>query len=91
MDSIGAQVATPLLPGDHGLEEDDLFDFSSGYIQRGKHIMPKSATVLPWRLNQDYRKDRADLKTASIDDGVLKFSKVTAGAKVAEEILEAAE
>ena len=91
MDSIGAQVATPWLPGDHGLEEDDLFDFSSGYIQRGKHIMPKSATVLPWRLNQDYRKDRADLKTAPIDDGVLKFSKVAAGAKVAEEILEAAE
>ena len=38
--------------------EEDLFDFSSGYIQRGKHIMPKSATVLPWRLNQDYRFDR---------------------------------
>ena len=87
MDTIGAQIATPALPEDHGLVEEDLFDFSSGYIQRGKHIMPKSAMVLPWRLNQDYRKDRIALKTAPIDDGLLTFTK----SKVGAQILEAAE
>lgn len=76
LDKVGANVATPVLRDDHGLEEDDLFDFSSGYIQRGKHIMPKSAVALPWRLNQEYRFDRKALKTAPIDDGVLVFSRV---------------
>jgi cation diffusion facilitator CzcD-associated flavoprotein CzcO len=83
MDKVGAAVATPYLPDDHGLEEDDIFDFSSGYIQRGKHIMPKNAVGLPWRLNQEYRKDRKDLKTAPIDDGVLRFERAR--------VLEAAE
>jgi len=79
MELIGANVANPALAENHGLEEDDLFDFSSGYIQRGKHIMPKSATTLPWRLNQDYRFDRKALATAPIDDGALKFDRVETG------------
>jgi len=77
-----------VLPADHKLVEEDLFDFSSGYIQRGKHIMPKSAVDLPWRLNQDYRFDRKALATAPIDDGVLKFDRVDARE---DQQLEAAE
>ena len=88
MERLGANVATPALPADHGLVEDDLFDFSSGYIQRGKHIMPKSATTLPWRLNQDYRFDKKALATTPVDDGVLRFDRVEASA---ERQLEAAE
>lgn len=92
MEQVGANVATPVLPDDHGLVEDDLFDFSSGYIQRGKHVMPKSATTLPWRLNQDYRYDRKALATAPIADGVLRFDRVEAGTDGREERhLEAAE
>jgi len=88
MEAIGANVANPHLAENHGLVEEDLFDFSSGYIQRGKHIMPKSAVSLPWRLNQDYRFDRKALATAPIDDGVLTFDRVEARA---EPQLEAAE
>jgi cation diffusion facilitator CzcD-associated flavoprotein CzcO len=88
MAAVGANVATPVLPEDHGLEEDDLFDFSSGYIQRGKHIMPKSAKTLPWRLNQDYRFDRKALASAPIDDGILRFERVAVSE---EQHLEAAE
>jgi cation diffusion facilitator CzcD-associated flavoprotein CzcO len=88
MEQKGVNVATPYLAANHGLVEDDLFDFSSGYIQRGKHIMPKSATVLPWRLNQDYRFDKKALATAPIEDGVLRFDRVEAGE---ERHLEAAE
>jgi cation diffusion facilitator CzcD-associated flavoprotein CzcO len=88
MKALGANVATPYLPENHGLVEDDLFDFSSGYIQRGKHIMPKSAVELPWRLNQDYRFDKRALATAPVADGVLRFDHVEASE---ERQLEAAE
>ena len=57
-------------------EEDDIFDFSSGYIQRGKHMMPRNAATLPWRLNQDYRKDKQDMRQAPLDDGVMQFRRV---------------
>ncbi|WP_336987609.1 NAD(P)/FAD-dependent oxidoreductase [Altererythrobacter aquiaggeris] len=73
MRNRGATIASPHLPDDHALVEDDIFDFSSGYIQRSKHIMPKNAVDLPWRLNQDYRKDKKDLAKQPVDDGILKF------------------
>ncbi|MFN4113589.1 MAG: flavin-containing monooxygenase [Sphingomonadaceae bacterium] len=91
MDKRGVDTAVPVLPENHGLVEDDLFDFSSGYIQRGKHIMPKSATDYPWRLNQEYVYDRKVLREAPVDDGILAFRKAGANARVAEEQLEAAE
>ena len=69
----GTDIVEPVLPDDHSLEEDDIFDFSSGYIQRSKHIMPKNAVGYPWRLNQDYRTDRKRLRDDPIDDGILDF------------------
>ena len=76
MDAYGAVAATPVLPADAGLEPDDVFsDFSSGYLERGKDKMPKNAPSLPWRLNQDYRRDRQDMRQAPIDDGVLQFTR----------------
>ena len=76
MAQLGAQVATPVLrPGDEP-EEDDIFDFSSGYIQRSKHIMPKNALTNPWRLNQDYLRDKAWLKANPIEDGILALERV---------------
>ncbi len=75
MDAIGAVAATPELP-EGGLQEDDVFgDFSSGYLERGKAMMPKNAPSLPWRLNQDYRRDKQDMRQAPIDDGVLQFTR----------------
>jgi monooxygenase len=76
MDAYGAVAATPLLAADAGLEPDDVFsDFSSGYLDRGKDLMPKNAASLPWRLNQDYRQDKKDMRQAPIDDGVLAFTR----------------
>ncbi|MFM5884078.1 MAG: flavin-containing monooxygenase [Novosphingobium sp.] len=76
MDANRVQIAVPAMPAGQEPEEDDIFDFSSGYIQRGKHLMPRNAASLPWRLNQDYRKDRADMRQAPIDDGVMQFRRV---------------
>lgn len=88
-----SSLVTPVLSSEAeaALDEDDLFDFSSGYIQRGKHIMPKSATEYPWRLNQDYIFDRKVLKTGSIDDGLLTFTKTVESGETLDVVLEAAE
>ena len=67
----------------------DVFDFSSGYIQRSKHIMPKNAVAYPWRLNQDYVIDRKRMATDPIDDGILTFRRAYAAAETG--LLEAAE
>lgn len=90
MKSVGAEVAVPYLPDNHGMEEDDIFDFSSGYIQRGKHLQPKNAKDLPWRMNQEYVKDRVWLKASPINDGVMRFGHADPAA-AGEEVLEAAE
>lgn len=87
MKARGADVAVPVLVPGSEPEEDDIFDFSSGYIQRSKHIMPRSAKTNPWRLSQDYLRDKAWLKADPVDDGILRFGK--AGAAATQ--LEAAE
>ncbi len=76
MDVYGAVAATPALPEGTTLQAEDVFEgFSSGYLARGKDKMPRNAPALPWRLNQDYRKDRMDMRQAPIDDGVLQFTR----------------
>ncbi len=90
MDRVGADTAVPVLPEDHDLEEDDIFDFSSGYIQRSKHIMPKNAVAYPWRLNQEYVVDRKRMKVDPITDGILEFSRIKQS-QDADHEMEAAE
>lgn len=93
MKAAGADIATPVLEDPNSLTEENIFDFSSGYIQRSLHIMPKNADALPWRLNQHYVKDRVDMRTGEIADGVLTFTKAgaVATAATAAAELEAAE
>jgi len=74
MKATGADVATPVLPDGETLGDDNVYDFSSGYLQRAMHLMPRSAPTLPWRLNQDYLEDRAFFKSAPIDDGIMRLA-----------------
>jgi hypothetical protein len=74
MQRKGAEVVVPSLPDDHGMAEDDIIVFSSGYLQRARAMMPKSAATLPWRLNQDYLADCRDFRKRPVDDGVLQFA-----------------
>ena len=77
MDLRKANVATPVLPENHDLEVYQPFDlFSSGYLQRGKHLIPKSATTAPWRIHMYYRQDKAEMKAAPIDDGWMSFDRL---------------
>ncbi|MDZ4139942.1 MAG: NAD(P)/FAD-dependent oxidoreductase [Erythrobacter sp.] len=93
MRKTGATIATPVLTpeGEAGIVEDDVFDFSSGYIQRGKHIMPRNSVSYPWRLNQEYVADRKRMKRDPLIDGILTFTRAGANAQSAGEQLEAAE
>ncbi len=85
MDKLGVDVTTPYLPADHGLVEDHPFDtFSSGYLQRGRHLIPRNATTAPWQIGMDYQSDRKALRERPIDDGILRFTR--ADAPVAEAI-----
>ena len=90
MQARRADIAVPVLSeaDEAKLEEDDIFDFSSGYIQRAKHIMPKNAVAYPWRLNQEYVIDRKRMASDPVDDGILALRRADAAA---EQQLEAAE
>ena len=93
MRKTGTEIANPVLTpaAEAAIEEDDIFDFSSGYIQRAKHLQPKNALQYPWRLNQEYVVDRKRMAKDPVDDGLLTFSKAGANARLPEEQLEAAE
>ncbi|MEM1195990.1 MAG: NAD(P)/FAD-dependent oxidoreductase [Pseudomonadota bacterium] len=93
MRASGSEIATPLMTPETeaSVVEDDIFDFSSGYIQRGKAIMPKSAVAYPWRLNQEYISDRKIMKSDPVRDGFMSFTRAGANAQRPEEQLEAAE
>ena len=48
-------------------------DFSSGYLQRVMHLLPKQGTQKPWKLNPSYIKDLLWLRYGSLHDGVMRF------------------
>ncbi|MEL7188960.1 MAG: NAD(P)/FAD-dependent oxidoreductase [Pseudomonadota bacterium] len=93
MRATGTNVATPVLTpqAEAAIEEDDVFDFSSGYIQRSKHIMPRNSVDYPWRLNQEYVQDRKQMRDDPVDDGLLRFARAQGSDQLDEEHLEAAE
>ena len=88
-----ASIATPVLTPEMEaqIEQDDIYDFSSGYIQRSKHLQPKNGVNYPWRLNQEYVADRKLMAKDPVDDGILSFTAPSANAQMADEHLEAAE
>ncbi|MEL7218623.1 MAG: FAD-containing monooxygenase EthA, partial [Pseudomonadota bacterium] len=93
MRTTGSELATPVLTTEtqEAIEEDDIYDFSSGYIQRAKALQPKNSVNFPWRLNQEYVLDRKQMKEDPINDGLLTFTRAGANATRTEEQLEAAE
>jgi monooxygenase len=48
--------------------------FSSGYIQRLLHLLPKQGDHYPWINYQNYDQDKKILRHGAINDGVLIFS-----------------
>jgi monooxygenase len=67
----GTEIALPAREA--GIEEVPFLDFSSGYVQRARDVLPKQGSKKPWKLYQNYALDMFSLKFASVEDGVIRF------------------
>ena len=43
-------------------------DFTSGYVLRALHTLPRQGSKTPWRLRQNYVKDLSMLRFGCVDD-----------------------
>jgi hypothetical protein len=75
MEFWGRDVVTPHLAPDHGLRE----TISSTFLVRlppARQAPPAQEFASePWRLNRTTDRDRAGMRAALIDDGVLHFTR----------------
>ncbi|MGE3396504.1 MAG: flavin-containing monooxygenase [Sphingomonas sp.] len=76
MDAGGMAIVTPV-PGTAAIERRPMLDFSSGYVQRAREHMPSQGMAPPWKVHQNYPRDVLALRFGRIDDGVLRFSRLT--------------
>jgi monooxygenase len=85
----GTEIAVPAR--EPGIEEVPFLDFSSGYVQRARDVLPKQGSKKPWKLYQNYALDMFSLKFASVEDGVIRFlPRGTAVTQAPEREMEAA-
>ena len=72
----GTRQCTPRLrEHEQDMAGEDWIDcFSSGYIQRKIHLLPKQGTASPWLNTQNYALDRRTIGKGPIKDGVLQFT-----------------
>ncbi|HEY3718455.1 MAG TPA: NAD(P)/FAD-dependent oxidoreductase [Jatrophihabitantaceae bacterium] len=80
MSANGYQVATPLAPPTGPL--DPLIDLQSGYILRSIDQLPKQGPAAPWRVHQNYPRDRYLLRHGPLEDQGIRFSRVPARSSV---------
>jgi len=48
-------------------------DFTSGYVLRALHTLPRQGSKTPWRLHQNYFKDLSMFRFGKVDDGTMEF------------------
>jgi len=60
---------------DPSVGDEPLLDFTSGYVLRALHMLPKQGTKRPWKLRQNYALDLLTLRFGAVDDGVLEFTR----------------
>ena len=73
MDQHGYDEVIPEGDATELLEDTVMGSLTSGYIARAADLMPKQGKHAPWKVSNNYLADRKELKTASFEDGVLKF------------------
>ena len=72
MSKKGSRSCTPT-DNKEAQGNDKLIDFTSGYFQRGLHMMPKQGNKAPWKNYQNYLRDIFAVRLMTIDDSNLKF------------------
>ena len=78
MEAGGFDVCRPEL--DPTVSEAPLLNLNSGYLSRALHRLPRAGATGPWRVFNSYARERAALRRARVDDGVMRFSKIHAAA-----------
>ncbi|MEU6576970.1 NAD(P)/FAD-dependent oxidoreductase [Streptomyces sp. NPDC046805] len=58
---------------------------TSGYIARGDTVMPRQGTRAPWRIWNNYYRDRRALRRSPIEDPALRFGRRAAAARPADQ------
>ncbi len=72
MDRNGYAQCTPRVK-DPQLTEEPVLDFTSGYVQRALHTLPRQGGKTPWRIHQNYVKDLSMIRFGRVDDGTMEF------------------
>jgi len=77
MDAIGASSCTPTLrkqdqhmTPDFWIQDDE---FNPGYLQRGRHLMPKRGDHEPWLFSADYYTEKDQLPRLDLDEDALVY------------------
>jgi hypothetical protein len=71
MDANSLKSVTPTPGPDDKAEE--MFNFTSGYIQRVAKTLPKSGAKAPWKVYQNYIYDLFALSWGRVTDGAAVF------------------
>jgi cation diffusion facilitator CzcD-associated flavoprotein CzcO len=79
LDVTGQTVATPRDGEGCAVEDARVADgLRSGYLQRGRHVMPLQGSGDPWELVMNYQHNCGVLRDDPIDDGILQFEAAAA-------------
>jgi monooxygenase len=82
MDAHGYDIAVPV-NDDATVERKPILDLKSGYVERGRHLLPMQGDRMPWRVYDNYALDRIAMARDKIDDGVMRFSRARSREPVA--------
>jgi len=78
LDATGNDTAVPVI-SDPGMPTRPLLDFKAGYVQRALDRFPRQGDRAPWQVVMSYADDVKTLRGASVDDGVMRFSRSSGG------------
>ncbi len=75
MRSTGSDLFVPVLGDDADAMASRpwIDDFTSGYMQRSMHLLPRQGDREPWLNTQNYRADRKLIGKGPLEDGVMTF------------------
>ena len=77
MTQTGTVQSTPRLrASDRSMPERPWIDgFTSGYMQRAMHLLPRQGDHEPWINPQNYGHDKKMFRKSPVDDGVMRFTR----------------
>jgi cation diffusion facilitator CzcD-associated flavoprotein CzcO len=84
MDGHGYALCTPRV-NDPDVKEEPVIDFTSGYVRRALHTLPRQGSKTPWRLHQNYVRDLSMMRYGRVDDGTMEFREAPAAVRARAE------